>query len=189
MPIITPFVGLPSFWGWTEYTPVIPKLYYDVYSQEERIKRLCIEYDKLAKYTSLIASTVNEVLADVEAQLKAQNETIAKQLQEQNEKVATELENMRQYIDLKFEQIAEGMEVYDVTTGTYRPSKQSMRRLAQALAYDNKGDEQLVSTYANNKTVSDMAKQTCYNVAWSNLPTIVIDDQLVVGNMLTERSN
>ena len=31
----------------TEYTPVIPKIYWDVYSQEESYKWLCLEYDKL----------------------------------------------------------------------------------------------------------------------------------------------
>lgn len=189
MPYTIPIGAIPPFWGWTAYTPVIPKLYFDVYSQEERIKRLCIEYDKLTHYASTIAEAVNKIQEDVTKQLKEQNKAIAEQLASQNELVNNELANMKAYIDLKFQEIAEGMEVYDVTTGTYRPSKQSMRRLAQALSYDNKGDEQLVSNYANNKTIGEMAEQTCYNVAWSNLDSIVIDDQYNAGIMFTERSN
>jgi hypothetical protein len=50
---------IPSFMDWTAYTPVIPKLYWDIYSQEERIKRLCKQYDKLCHYSSAIANQVN----------------------------------------------------------------------------------------------------------------------------------
>lgn len=31
----------PRWWAYTDYTPVIPKFYWDVYSQEERIKAIC----------------------------------------------------------------------------------------------------------------------------------------------------
>lgn len=31
----------PRWWAFTDYTPVIPKFYWDVYSQEERIKAIC----------------------------------------------------------------------------------------------------------------------------------------------------
>lgn len=189
MPFTLPIGCIPPFWGWTAYTPVIPKLYYDVYSQEERIKRLCLEYDKLAHYSSTIAEAVNDIQVDVTEQLEEQNKAITEQLEKQNELVNKAIEDMKTYIDQKFAEIAEGMQVYDVTTGTYRPSKQSMRRLAQALSYDHKGDEQLVSNYANNKTVEEMAEQTCYNVAWSDLDSITIDDQLGAVIMLNERSN
>lgn len=84
---------IPPFWGWTSYTPVIPKLYWDVYSQEERIKRLCKEYDKLAHYSSEIASTVNDIdstvkteladtIAEVNASLKVLNDNWTKILNE-----------------------------------------------------------------------------------------------------------
>ena len=54
-------INVPPYWGWTAYTPTIPKLYWDVYSQEERIKRLCVEYDKLTHYSSMIAEKTNEI--------------------------------------------------------------------------------------------------------------------------------
>lgn len=169
---------IPSYWGWTSYTPVIPKLYWDVYSQEERIKRLCREYDKLTHYASMLATRLNELSSNVETVLADYEAKLTAQLAEQNELVEQELANMRQYIDRKFDEFAAGEQTYDVTTGEYRPSIQAMRRLFQALSYDHKGDEQLVSFYADNKTVGEMAAQTVYNAAYSNLPTIVIDDQI-----------
>lgn len=62
MAIIKP---LPHYHGWTDFTPVIPALYWDVYSPEERIKALCREYSKLVAYVSAIANTVNETAAVV----------------------------------------------------------------------------------------------------------------------------
>lgn len=184
---------IPSYWGWTAYTPVIPKLYWDVYSQEERIKRLCKEYDKLTHYSSMIAETVNDLsdsvtdtLADFEQkiteQLAAQDAKIAQQIAEQNARVDAALADMKAYIDMKFDQISESQFIYDVTTGTNRPSNQAMRRLFQALSFDHKGEEQLVSFYAGNKTVEELAQQTVYNAAYSNLSTITIDDQLQFSN-------
>lgn len=179
---------IPPYWGWTAYTPVIPKLYWDVYSQEERIKRLCMEYDKLTHYASTIAEAVNDISGNVDeviaqfkeeinAQLEAQNEAITKQLEEQNAKFEAELADMRAYIDKKFAGFAQGTQTYDVTTGEYRPSYQAMRRLFQALSYDHKGDEQLVSYIAENNTVAQLGMMTVYHAAYSTRPDIIIDDQ------------
>ena len=51
-------LSIPPFWGWTTYTPVIPKMYWDVYSQEERIKRLLKDHDKLVHYASYLAENI-----------------------------------------------------------------------------------------------------------------------------------
>lgn len=179
---------IPPYWGWTAYTPVIPKLYWDVYSQEERIKRLCMEYDKLTHYASAIAEVVNDISDDVgevieqfkkdiTAQLAAQNEAITAQLAAQDAKVSKELADMRAYIDMKFDQLAQGVLLYDITTGEYRHSNQAMRRLFQALSYDHKGDQQLVSYIAENNTVAQLGTMSVYHVAYSTRPDIVIDDQ------------
>ena len=48
--------SLPGYAGFTNFTPTIPKLYWDVYSQEERIKRICMELHKVVEY----ASAMNE---------------------------------------------------------------------------------------------------------------------------------
>lgn len=57
--------SIPHFHGWTEFTPVIPAMYWDVYSGEERAKALCREYSKLVAYVSAIAETVNSTAAVV----------------------------------------------------------------------------------------------------------------------------
>ena len=58
--------NIPPFWGWTRYTPVIPKMYWDVYSQEERIKRLCRDHDKLAHYASYLAELLGKNNEDIQ---------------------------------------------------------------------------------------------------------------------------
>jgi len=51
-------LSVVPYWGWTAYTPVIPKMYWDVYSQEERIKLLCKDHDKLVHYASYLAEQI-----------------------------------------------------------------------------------------------------------------------------------
>lgn len=50
---------LPLFSYWTDFTPTIPKMYWDVYSQEDRIKKLCCEFFKMTKYADKIAEQLN----------------------------------------------------------------------------------------------------------------------------------
>ena len=55
-----PMLQFPVYSGWTEYTPVIPKLYWDVYSAEQRIKQLALNFDKIENYLDYVASEMNE---------------------------------------------------------------------------------------------------------------------------------
>lgn len=55
-----PGFNFPIYSGWTQYTPVIPKLYWDVYSAEQRMKQLCMQFDKVESYLDYIADTLNE---------------------------------------------------------------------------------------------------------------------------------
>ena len=69
MAIIYPF---PPYSAYTWSTPVVPKLYWDVYSQEQRMKALCMEYAKLIAYNSDLADTLNnyvEVVNTLQQQL------------------------------------------------------------------------------------------------------------------------
>lgn len=179
---------LPYFAGFTAFTPEVPKLYWDVKSQEQRYFMLCKDLHKMICYANTLADRLNEITADFEQalsdfeekvtqQLADQNEAITSQLAQQNEKVAQDLADMKTYIDYRFDTIAEGMNIYDVTTGTYRPSNETMRRLYTALAYSNTGERALVSEVAM-QSVSDLAEQTTYHIAWSERDTIVIDDQV-----------
>lgn len=55
-----PGLNFPIYSGWTQYTPVIPKLYWDVYSAEQRMKQLCLNFDKVEHYLDYIAEMMNE---------------------------------------------------------------------------------------------------------------------------------
>ena len=55
-----PGLNFPIYSGWTQYTPVIPKLYWDVYSAEQRMKQLCLNFDKAEHYLDYIAKLMNE---------------------------------------------------------------------------------------------------------------------------------
>lgn len=55
-----PGLNFPIYSGWTQYTPVIPKLYWDVYSAEQRMKQLCMNFDKVEHYLDYIAELCDE---------------------------------------------------------------------------------------------------------------------------------
>ena len=178
---------LPYFAGFTAYTPEIPKLYWDVKSQEQRIKAICMELHKAICYINAVTDQVNGISTEIEQtlkdfqkqvedQLEAQNEAIAEQLAAQDAKVTQQLADMKAYMDQRFDEYAQGMLMWDVTTGAYRPSMEATRRLFQALSFSNTGERQLVSEVAK-MSVAELAQHTVYNIAYSDRPTVIMDDQ------------
>ena len=61
--ILYPF---PYFRNFVYGTPVIPDLYWNAYSYEERIKKLCMEYAKLIDFTDSMVDTVNSQYEQIE---------------------------------------------------------------------------------------------------------------------------
>lgn len=57
----------------TQYTPVIPKLYWDVYSAEQRMKWLCMEWDRIEHYLLDLCNQTNRNSDDI-AELQRQFE-------------------------------------------------------------------------------------------------------------------
>lgn len=49
----------PPFYGWTQFTPALPDFYWDVYSAEERIKKMCFELHKLCEYVNMLGDNIN----------------------------------------------------------------------------------------------------------------------------------
>lgn len=49
----------------TQYTPVVPKLYWDVYSAEQRMKWLCVEWDRIEHYLLDICKQTNRNIEDI----------------------------------------------------------------------------------------------------------------------------
>lgn len=50
---------IPLYGAFTKYTPSVPDFYRNIYSQEEGLKKILLELDRLAAYANEIAETVN----------------------------------------------------------------------------------------------------------------------------------
>lgn len=57
---------IPLFAGFTDFTPTIPKFYWDTYSQEERIKAICAAIDKVVHYAEAIGIELNLAEDEIE---------------------------------------------------------------------------------------------------------------------------
>lgn len=62
---------VPWFAGWTEFTPTVPKMYWDVKSQEQRIKTLCMQVHKLVCYADMLGDKIGLNRKDID-ELQAQ---------------------------------------------------------------------------------------------------------------------
>lgn len=51
---------VPAFAGFTEFTPTIPKMYWDVKSQEQRLKAICAQIHKLICYSDMLSGKIND---------------------------------------------------------------------------------------------------------------------------------
>ena len=56
---------VPGFIGFTEFTASIPKMYWDVKSQEQRILTICKQLHKLICYADMLAEKINIDHADI----------------------------------------------------------------------------------------------------------------------------
>lgn len=105
---------IPPFWGFSAFTPTIPKLYWDVKSQEQRILNLFDLLNKLVCYTDEISSSLNDL------------ETVSPDefsIYRKNIKIL--LDDMKSDID----NLSIGSLAWDVTHGEYKPSKEVQRNL------------------------------------------------------------
>lgn len=57
---------VPGFVGWTEFTASLPKIYWDVKSQEQRILGICKMLDKLCCYADMLGDKINENRDDID---------------------------------------------------------------------------------------------------------------------------
>ena len=71
-----PGLNFPIYSGWGQYTPVIPKLYWDVYSQEQRLKQLCMNFDKVEHYLDYVAELMNEWNIEFTDEIEAELENM-----------------------------------------------------------------------------------------------------------------
>lgn len=71
MPAYLPTLNWPIYSGWTAFTPTIPKMYWNVYSQEERIKDLCCQYKKAEQYLDFVAQLTNDWVGEYTDEVQA----------------------------------------------------------------------------------------------------------------------
>lgn len=57
---------VPGFAGWTEFTASIPKIYWDVKSQEQRILGICKMLDKICCYADMLGDKININREDID---------------------------------------------------------------------------------------------------------------------------
>lgn len=60
----SPFSAVP-YASFTNFTPVLPAFYYDVYSSEQRVKAICMEIDKIIAYANMLGVNINATHEDV----------------------------------------------------------------------------------------------------------------------------
>lgn len=102
----TPIDYIASYFGWTQFTPALPDFYWNVYSAEERVKKICFELDKLCNYANMLADNINidHTLID-ELQKALKNIENIDELNEQVELIEQVLENIPDYSE--FQTLAE----------------------------------------------------------------------------------
>lgn len=103
-PVICP--TFPGFLGWImQYPPTIPKFYWDVKSQEQRIKTMCCYINSLVEYVDALNMQDAKNYADLHALIQA---------------TKTELEQLIAELTL-------GQYQWDCQTGTYEPTQTAQR--------------------------------------------------------------
>ena len=60
------YAFVPPFAGWTNFTPTVPKMYWDVKSQEQRIKGICEMVHKIICYADMLGEKININRADID---------------------------------------------------------------------------------------------------------------------------
>lgn len=69
MPVTYPDITrwVPCFAAFTQFTPAVPKLYWDVKSQEQRIKAICEQIHKMICYADMLGDKINITHDEIEA--------------------------------------------------------------------------------------------------------------------------
>ena len=142
----------------TEYTPVIPKIYWDVYSQEERYKWLCLEYDKIMHYLADTIKHINDNAGKYDDDIAT--------LYDLTKKLGASLDNVIAQLD----KIVETLPVYDPTQGKNVTSREALRNMFRELAVFGARVNQMATL-----TAEQAGATTCLEMA-------VIGNKTVFGN-------
>ena len=161
MPLLTPF---PQFMGWTDYSPVLPKMYYDVYTPEQQLKALMKEYDRLTHYLEVIlkiSSDNDNVLLEMINQLQEELTTVY----DFTQKIYDEFENIYKEVD-------RNAMIYDPTQGEWVQSIIAQRNMYRELAVFGLREKQL-----ENISVDRLSKFTVDEVS-------AVGNYIILGNRI-----
>lgn len=105
---------LMPFAAFLQGTPVIPEIYWNVYSSEQRWKVICGRLEGLIEYTQKLADAINDINADVATK--------------------ADLEQLKNYVDVQvaelkqlIKQLTEGALQWDVQRGSYTDTVTAQR--------------------------------------------------------------
>lgn len=164
-------------------TPVVPDIYWDIYSNEQRLKWICCNLFRLIDYsneqTDLINAYDKELekvreylkneIAALEAEISKMNEDLQNKINsnyEEHEAALAKLNLM--YLSLiklydklqdEIEHIVANMKVYDPTKGKFTNSIDANRRILQVLA--TPADEVLNCTEVGKLTTETLKGYKC----------------------------
>lgn len=114
---------MPYWLAFTAGTPVIPSLYWDVKSAEQRWKEICCDLTKLIEYANQLAvneNALHEHLNDIEGDVTLQIRNEFEILEKKFDFFKFEIQNL-------INDIESSMSVWDVQHGTFKPAKDAMR--------------------------------------------------------------
>lgn len=114
---------IPYWLTFTAGTPVIPSLYWDVKSAEQRWKEICCDLTKLIEYANQLAvneNALHEHLNDIEGDVSLQIQNEFEILEKKFDLFKFEIQNLISGIEAS-------MSVWDVQHGAFKPAKDAMR--------------------------------------------------------------
>lgn len=139
--------NLIPYTAWTDFTPTLPEFYWDIYSSEQRIKHICFELCKIHHYADYLADRINELGEEVEDEINAIREELAK-----NEA------NFKAEILRILEEMTIGTLQWDVQHGFFTTSVDAQRDMFNDVTVHSYNNRQLETIYDDlDMTVDDLA--------------------------------
>lgn len=139
---------------WFGFTPVIPQFYWDVKSAEERIKKITMILHCLGQWAEAMGSQYDETTGELETFEADVNSELAE--------IKKEINSLKNQMNA----LAQNALIYDVTTGLFRPSIATARRVWQA-------------DHATGMLVSDLASFTVEQASEFNVRHVSTDGRVV----------